>query len=60
MKKRGYKPDLKWEDPYYRGKSCKDYKNIDVIEKTNPIYPEHDDEYMKECVENLLEKGIEI
>ena len=24
------------------------------------IYPEHDNEYLKDCIENLKEKGIEI
>ena len=27
---------------------------------THPIYPEHDDAYMKECLDNLTHKGIEI
>lgn len=58
MKNRGYKPDLKWEDPYYRGKTCQAYENINEIDITNPIYPEHDDEYMEECVKNLEEKEI--
>ena len=27
---------------------------------TNPIYPEHDTAYLKECKNNLLEKGIRL
>lgn len=58
MLNRGYKPDNLWLDPYYRGKSCEKYNEIDIIEQTKPIYKEHDDNYYTECVENLKEKGI--
>ena len=58
MKKRGYKPGEEWATPSYRGKSCEAYKEIDPIRKTSPIYPEHDERYKKECLANLLSKGI--
>ncbi|EOL48900.1 hypothetical protein RV11_GL000855 [Enterococcus phoeniculicola] len=60
MKKRGYKPAEEWETPFYRGKSCEAYKEIEVIQQTSPIYPEHDEQYKKECLANLLSKGIEM
>lgn len=60
MKKRGYHPDTKWEDPLYRGKSCPPHKKMDPLPPAKPIYPEHDDEYYQECLENLYNKGIEI
>lgn len=60
MKRRGYKPDSIWEDPNYRGKKEKPYQDLEEIPRTHPIYPEHDDQYMRECLENLLDKGIEV
>ena len=36
------------------------YKNLEVIETSHPIYPEHDKQYYKECILNLKEKKIEI
>ncbi|WP_100012254.1 TIGR02328 family protein [Lentibacillus sediminis] len=62
MKRRGYCPDAQWEEPYYRGKSCPPFLEQD-FNKTNdhpdhPIYPEHDEKYLQECIENLREKGI--
>lgn len=56
MKYRGYNVDEQWGDPCYRGKSCERYY-IDVfLEKYD--YPEHNDEYLKECLANLAGKGI--
>ena len=31
-----------------------------LIKKTSPIYKEHDEKYMQECITNLREKNIEI
>lgn len=31
-----------------------------IIESDDPIYPEHDGAYLKECLENLKRKGIVI
>ena len=33
------------------------YKKIDL---TYPIYPDHDEKCLKECLENLRDKGIDI
>ena len=60
MKNRGYNPDPLWENPLYRGKKVDAYQNLDKINLTYPIYPEHDDKYLKECLENLSDKGIYI
>jgi uncharacterized protein (TIGR02328 family) len=61
MDKRGYKVEGRWLEKTYRGKSCEPLKNI-VGEKgcyyTDTIYPEHDKEYLQECLENLKNKGI--
>lgn len=58
MDKRGYKADKLWEEPKYRGKTCERYAELEDVERSYPIYEEHNEEYLKECLENLREKGI--
>jgi uncharacterized protein (TIGR02328 family) len=64
MKQRGYRVSPEWFDPQYRGKACDPHvEPIDVDyewlkQKDEPIYPEHDDAYLTECLENLRNKGI--
>ncbi|MDS9471169.1 TIGR02328 family protein [Sporosarcina pasteurii] len=60
MKRRGYKNDPLWENPAYRGKQCLPYEVVFIEQETTPIYPEHNECYMKECLENLAEKGIHL
>jgi len=60
MLKRGYKPDKKWFDPLYRGQSCPKYEHIKHVKLEQPIYIEHDDLYLQECLTNLKEKGIDL
>lgn len=69
MERRGYKPDKTWRDVNYRGKELgfeenrckKEYvEGRYKISKYMSIYPEHDDTYLNECLENLRRKGIEI
>ncbi len=67
MEKRGYHPDPIWKVGAYRGKTLKyqdnwynqslvDYKyGLNLI-----IFPEHNDIYLQECLDNLHNKGIEI
>ena len=47
MQRRGYRPDPAWRDKNHRGNTC-------------PPYPEHDDDYLAECLANLRSKGIAI
>jgi uncharacterized protein (TIGR02328 family) len=62
MEKRGYKVDQLWRNPEYRGKKCSPYNfNVTgVIACRNGvlIYPEHNEIYLNECLENLKQKGI--
>lgn len=67
MIRRGYKPDLSWMSPFYRGRNCQedwvipkeDYnKALAKMKSDVLVYPEHNDEYLKECLENLAGKGI--
>lgn len=60
MNRRGYYVSAEWLDKNYRGKNAPVYQNLEEIELTHPIYSEHNDAYMKECLSNLLEKGIRI
>ena len=71
MKRRGYNPDPIWFNCDYRGKELGHETYWTVISmvteiykqssnKGKMIYPEHNDEYLQECIENLRGKGIEI
>ena len=65
MKRRGYKPDEIWRNPNWRGKVLAEDKNwcqeelVDIWYHYNgTIYPEHNESYLKECLDNLAGKGI--
>lgn len=71
MQRRGYNPDRKWQNANYRGKDLgiqSDWCNLHkalvyALAGSNQginIYPEHDEAYLQECIENLKSKGIEI
>lgn len=58
MKKRGYKPSSEWYDITYRGKRLGYDTSFFTDDIDNSSYIEHNDEYLKECLNNLKEKGI--
>lgn len=74
MEKRGYRPGEEWLEFSYRGKTLgrnTPIPSLDIEEETLPtalyrmfvkgdelVYPEHDEVYLKECLENLKGKGI--
>jgi len=63
MHKRGYKVDTTWQKSHYRGKLCNSSWFIDYDIWLNAytsdiIYPEHNDAYLHECLENLKAKGV--
>ena len=60
MTQRGYQVAPEWRDKNYRGKTCPAHPDLEELEITNPIYPEHDWLYYQECQRNLKEKGIDI
>ncbi|MCT3115382.1 TIGR02328 family protein [Leuconostoc lactis] len=60
MLNRGYKPNENWLNPLYRGNNMIPYKSLPIEVSTYPIYPEHNHNYLIECIENLRKKGIEI
>ena len=59
MERRGYRPSLPWWMRGYRGKAFGEQRLIELIKpKTEKAYEEHNEAYLKECVENLRSKGI--
>jgi uncharacterized protein (TIGR02328 family) len=66
MKRRGYIPDKQWYLTYYRGKNCDGWIHTChtavkvMVECGYHLYPEHDETYLNECIENLKRKGIEL
>ena len=60
MERRGYKVSREWMDKNYRGKQAENYHNLEETNINSPIYKEHNNEYLEECIENLKQKGIEI
>ena len=60
MEKRGYQVSIEWRDKNYRGKIAEKYRNLEEKMIDGPIYKEHNQEYLQECIENLRKKGIEL
>ena len=60
MNRRGYQVATEWRDKNYRGKIAESYDNLEEMEINTPIYKEHNEAYLQECIENLRLKGIEI
>jgi uncharacterized protein (TIGR02328 family) len=71
MLNRGYNPDPVWKNPNWRGSSLgeqKDWADKDIINLVlmtsfathKSLYPEHNNDYLQECLDNLKSKGIEI
>ncbi len=68
MQRRGFNPESCWVDPGYRGKSAPqfepDYGEIQRLKedkiRMSLVYPEHDNEYLMECMSNLRSKGVNL
>ena len=60
MEKRGYTVSREWRDKNYRGQKAESYSNLKETTISTPIYKEHNDEYLAECIENLAGKGIKL
>ena len=72
MEQRGYRPDPIWRQTNWRGNMIGETKEVEwncepaltdylmTIEATGAIiYPEHNDAYLHECIDNLKSKGID-
>ena len=60
MEKRGYNVSEEWKDKNYRGKIAEKYMNLEEEIIEDPIYKEHNNKYLDECIENLRNKRIEL
>jgi uncharacterized protein (TIGR02328 family) len=60
MVMRGYKVEPKWLNSLYRGQSCEPLTELPecILGVDNPVYPEHNAEYLEECKLNLCAKLI--
>lgn len=54
----GWNMDLQWYDSQYRGKRLGIDESISslILVTTQVIYPEHNQDYINDCVDNLIEK----
>ena len=64
MERRGYTVEPAWRDPGYRGRRCApfaaDTERLRACLESRPIYEEHDNAYLRQCVDNLRKKGVDI
>ena len=61
MRQRKYNVEGKWTDCHYRGKAVGFEYSPFIGSKVLPYrYPEHNADYLAECVANLASKGITI
>jgi len=60
MEKRGYIVSREWRDKNYRGQKAESYSNLEETNISTPIYKEHNNDYLLECIENLAGKGIKL
>ena len=71
MKRRGYNPDKQWYYADWRGSTLgmeSAWVNVDIVEDQlyytekfgTMIYPEHNDDYLRECINLLKEKEAPI
>lgn len=59
MVKRRYEVDPLWNNGRYRGQSCESNVFFTGVGNYREFrYPEHDDKYLEECIENLKNKGF--
>ena len=68
MERRGYHPDPIWRNANWRGNTLQEQENWCNQELANEfwlvaidggrLFPEHNDEYLQECLDNLAGKGI--
>ncbi len=54
----GYKVSPEWWELTYRGKTCPAYPELKEEAFEHPIYPEHQDTYLQECLDNLAERDL--
>lgn len=61
MKRRTYNVDPLWAEASYRGKACEPWPDEELAAlNLAAAYPEHDEAYLQECLDNLAGKGLYI
>ena len=63
MERRGYHPDQTWRHSSYRGTTLgyqPEFCGMEYAYTRDIVYPEHNDAYLHECIENLRGKGIDV
>lgn len=60
MMERGYRVSKEWLVAEYRGMKCPRYDTLNPVDLETPIYPEHNQDYLQECLWNLKAKGIDL
>ena len=66
MRRRGYNPDPIWMKVNWRGNILGEEENwanfflVEDLCNASRIYPEHNEEYLRECVSNLESKGVDV
>ncbi|HEO0738637.1 TPA: hypothetical protein U9M10_000225 [Streptococcus agalactiae] len=60
MMERGYRVSKEWLIAEYRGMKCPRYDTLNPVDLETPIYPEHNQDYLQECLWNLKAKGIDL
>lgn len=66
MISRGYHPNLRKAHEALRRRHLSEERIHEImisaakLNKKKPIYPEHNNKYLQECIDNLKNKGIEI
>lgn len=69
MESRGYSPNPDWKNVEYRGSSCDPDEGysvlsimrvVDKLSERVMVYPEHNEKYLLECIDNLKRKGVEV
>lgn len=71
MERRGYHPDPIWKNPYWRGNTLGEvdlWADADGVDDLagcavccgETVFPEHNEEYLRECIENLESKNIDM
>ena len=60
MQHRGYQPNPLWFNPLYRGQHLPAHTHLTPVTPRQPLYPEHNADYLAECLDNLVTKGIQL
>ena len=60
MEARGYHVTPKWHNVHYRGKNIGFDLSAFTEQRSSADYPEHNNRYLQECIDNLHNKGIDL